>query len=84
MHDSMTEADFSRKNLGVFGAQVLVAFMSTKLFEAKGALSKLDMSSNDIGEEQQLRIKQICEPKSICFRFDLRKQIIWLILCHRV
>ena len=38
---TMTEADFSGKKLGLAGAQILAAFMSTKLFEAKGSLSKL-------------------------------------------
>ena len=43
----MTEADFSGKKLGAAGAQILAAFMSTKLFEAKGSLSKLDLSGNN-------------------------------------
>ena len=45
---TMTEADFSRKKLGVAGAQILVAFMSTKLFEAKGSLSKLKMDRYEL------------------------------------
>jgi hypothetical protein len=43
---SMTEADFSGKKLGAAGAQILSAFMSTELFEAKGSLSRLDVSGN--------------------------------------
>ena len=43
---TMTEADFSGKGLGAAGAQILAAFMSTKLFEAKGSLSQLDVSGN--------------------------------------
>jgi Ran GTPase-activating protein (RanGAP) involved in mRNA processing and transport len=50
---TMTEADFSGKQLGVAGAQILAAFMSTKLFEAKGSLSKLDLSNNSIGASGQ-------------------------------
>ena len=45
---TMTEADFSGKKLGITGAQILVAFMSTKLFEAKGSLSSLDISQNNL------------------------------------
>ena len=42
----MTEADFSKKDrLGVAGAQILAAFMSTKLFNAKGALASLKINS---------------------------------------
>ena len=62
---TMTEADFSGKKLGVAGAQILAAFMSTKLFEAKGALSKLDISSNYIDDDQQSRIRKICEAQSL-------------------
>jgi hypothetical protein len=47
----MTEADFSGKTMGFAGAQVLAAFMSTKLFEAKGSLSKLDLSKNELRSE---------------------------------
>ena len=43
MDTTMTEADFSGKKLGAAGAQILAAFMSTKLFEAKGSLSKLKL-----------------------------------------
>ena len=43
----MTEANFSDKGLSHFeGAQILAAFMSTKLFQAKGVLSQLDLSRN--------------------------------------
>jgi Leucine-rich repeat (LRR) protein len=45
---TMTEADFSGKKLGLTGAEILAAFMSTTLFEAKGSLSKLDISRNQI------------------------------------
>jgi hypothetical protein len=43
---TMTEADFSGKKLGLAGAQILAAFMSTKLFEAKGSLSSLTFCGN--------------------------------------
>jgi hypothetical protein len=62
---TMTEADFSRKKLGVAGAQILVAFMSTKLFEASGSLASLDISNNSIGSKQKAIIKQICTEKPI-------------------
>jgi hypothetical protein len=45
---TMTEADFSGKHLSVTGAQVLAAFMSTKLFQAKGVLAFLDISDNNL------------------------------------
>jgi hypothetical protein len=45
---TMTEADFSGKKPGATGAQILAAFMSTKLFKAKGALSSLDISGNGL------------------------------------
>jgi hypothetical protein len=50
---TMTEADFSGKKLGLIGAQILAAFMSTKLFEAKGALSSLDISQNNLTHDGQ-------------------------------
>ena len=65
MDTTMTEADFSGKKLGAAGAQILAAFMSTKLFEAKGSLASLDISDNRIGDEQQAKIKEICAGKSI-------------------
>ena len=48
---SMTKADFSSKHLGVPGAMVLAAFMSTKSFQDKGAMSILNVSNNNIGAE---------------------------------
>jgi hypothetical protein len=62
---TMTKADFSGKKLGTSGAQILAAFMSTKLFEAKGSLASLTISDNNIGDEQQAKIKEICAGKSI-------------------
>ena len=44
----MTEADFSKK-LGPAGAYILAAFIGRKYFQDNGAMSKLDISSNDIG-----------------------------------
>ena len=41
INTSMQQADFSNKKLGSSGAQILAAFMSTKLFNAKGALVKM-------------------------------------------
>ena len=48
MDTTMTEADFSGRKLGVAGAQILAAFMSTELFEAKGSLSKLKMTKYEL------------------------------------
>ena len=62
---TMTEADFSGKKLGAAGAQILAAFMSTELFEAKGSLASLDISGNRIGNKQEAKIKQICAGRSI-------------------
>ena len=67
MDTTMTEADFSGKKLGAAGAQILAAFMSTKLFEVKGSLASLVISGNNIGDEQEAKIKQICAGKSIKF-----------------
>jgi hypothetical protein len=61
----MTAADFSGKKLGAAGAQILAAFMSTKLFEAKGSLASLTISNNQIGSVQEAKIKQICAGRSI-------------------
>ena len=48
---TMTEADFSGKHLGVSGSMVLAAFISSKSFQDKGAMSILDVSNNKIGVE---------------------------------
>jgi hypothetical protein len=48
INTTVTEADFSGKNLGSAGAQILVAFMTRKFFQDKGSLSKLDISGTQI------------------------------------
>ena len=49
---SMTEADFSNKELGQLGgAQILAAFMGRKFFKDNGAMSILNVSNNNIGAE---------------------------------
>jgi Leucine-rich repeat (LRR) protein len=60
---TMIEADFSGQTLGVIGAQILAAFMSTGLFEAKGALSSANLLGNDIGVEQAQALLKIKEAK---------------------
>ena len=65
INTTMTDADLSGKKLSTAGAQILVAFMSTKLFEAKGALASLTISNNQISSEQEAKIKQICAGLSI-------------------
>ena len=46
---NMTEADFSKKGLDASGAIILAAFIKRKSFQDNGAMSKLDISGNDIG-----------------------------------
>jgi hypothetical protein len=66
INTTMTEADFSSKGLGhLGGAGILAAFLSTNLFEAKGSLASLTISDNNIGDEQEAKIKQICAGRSI-------------------
>ena len=62
---AMTEADFSGKKLGTAGALILAAFMSTKLFEAKGALSELDLSKNDLGSAGLSAVSEALKSTSI-------------------
>jgi hypothetical protein len=62
---TMTEADFSGKKLGAAGAQILSAFMSTKLFEAKGTFSKLDLSKNDLRSEGLSAVSEALKSTSI-------------------
>jgi hypothetical protein len=45
---AMTEADFSGKNLGTAGAQILAAFMGRQLFQGTGSLSKLKMDTYEL------------------------------------
>ena len=56
MDTTMTEADFSGRKLGAAGAQVLAAFMSTKLFEAKGSLSSLTFCGHTYKEGEPVTI----------------------------
>jgi hypothetical protein len=56
---TMTEADFSGKKLGAAGAQILAAFMSTKLFEAKGSLVSLNLAQNDLGAEGARHVAEV-------------------------
>jgi Leucine-rich repeat (LRR) protein len=62
---TMTEADFSGKKLGLAGAQVLAAFMSTKLSEAKGSLSSLDLSKNNLRSEGLSAVSEVLKSTSI-------------------
>jgi hypothetical protein len=61
----MTDADFSNKHLGVSGATILAAFISSKIMKDKGSLASLTISNNRIGSEQEAKIKEICAGKSI-------------------
>ena len=62
---TMTEADFSGKHLGVSGSMVLAAFISSKSFQDKGALASVNIQNNDIDEDRNAEIQQICDSKSI-------------------
>jgi hypothetical protein len=53
----MTEANFSNKNLGVGGAIIVSAWITHK---DKGALVKLDISSNNITAAQGRDLQRIC------------------------
>jgi hypothetical protein len=64
---TMTEADFSNRHLGVSGAIILAAVLRCKTFRDSGSLASLDISNNNIGDEQEAEIKQICAGKSIKF-----------------
>jgi hypothetical protein len=52
---TLTELDLSGKNLGMEGALVVVDYL-----EGNGALTKLDISSNHIGAEQEGGLQRIC------------------------
>ena len=57
---TMTEANFSGKGLGhTGGAQILAAFMSTKLFQDKGSLVSLNLAQNDIGVEGAKHVAEV-------------------------
>ena len=62
----MTEADFRGKKLGAAGAQILAAFMSTELFEAKGQLSSLHLGRNQIPQEQMNAIIALQQFDVLC------------------
>jgi hypothetical protein len=56
----MTEANFSGKGLGhLGGALILAAFMSTKLFKAKGALVSLNLAINNLKAEGTKHIAEV-------------------------
>ena len=61
----MVEANFSNKELGSTGAQILASFIGRKFFQDNGALSKLDIQNNVIDEERKAEIQQTCDSKSI-------------------
>jgi hypothetical protein len=58
----MTEADFSNKNLGASGAMIISAWLSHK---DNGALTKLDISNNNIGAEQKGGLQRSCVASGI-------------------
>jgi hypothetical protein len=53
---AMTAADFSGKHLGSPGAIILGAWLSSD----KGALTKIDLSRNNIPSDQEGRLQRIC------------------------
>jgi hypothetical protein len=58
----MTEADFSNKHVGAAGAIIVAAWISHR---DKGALIKLDISSNYIEAAQEGRLQRICTASGI-------------------
>jgi hypothetical protein len=54
----MTEADFSNKNLGAGGATIISAWITHK---DKGALTKIDLSRNNIPSDQEGRLQRVYE-----------------------
>jgi hypothetical protein len=60
---NLKELNISNNSLKAEGAKVLVPAL-----EANGPLVSLDISDNNIGNEQEAKIKQICAGKSIKFR----------------
>ena len=60
MHDSMTEADFSNKQLGDAGAIIVVAFLPVC-----SALSALFLSDNDITSDVKAGLKERCNARAI-------------------
>jgi hypothetical protein len=60
MHDSMTEADFSNKQLGDAGAIIAVAFLPVC-----SALSALFLSDNDITSDVKAVLKERCNARAI-------------------
>ena len=56
---TMTEADFSGKHLSATGAQILAAFMSTELFEARGSLVFLNLAKNKLGVEGAKHVAEV-------------------------
>jgi hypothetical protein len=64
INTTMIEADFSGKGLGhAGGAQILAAFMSTKLFQDMGSLFSANLLGNNIGVEQAQELVKIKEAK---------------------
>jgi hypothetical protein len=58
----MTGVDLSNKGLRAAGAITVAAWISHR---DKGALIKLDISSNNIGGEQETELQRICVASGI-------------------
>jgi hypothetical protein len=78
---TMTEADFSGKKLGLTGAQILAAFMSTKLFEAKGALVSLNLAKNYLGAQGANQAHRRGPPEMVKLRRLRSSSFSHQILC---
>jgi hypothetical protein len=52
INTTMTEADFSSRGLCPAGTRILAAFLSRDLFQAEGALSKLDLSNSALATKE--------------------------------
>ena len=62
LHQGQTEADFSNQGLGAEDAKLIASDI-----QDMGSLVSLDISDNNISDEQEAKIKQICAGKSIKF-----------------
>jgi hypothetical protein len=58
----MSEADFSNRNLGAGGAIIIAAWI---IHKDRGALTKLDISSNNIAAAQGEDLQRICAASGI-------------------
>jgi hypothetical protein len=71
----MTEADFSNMNLGVNGAIIIAAWLTHK---DKGALMRLDISSNNLTNFEEDMTGAVCS--SVLYKWQVQKLVRLLFL----